>query len=60
MIPADSLSSRSESALISELCEMRKQLWQVIAAGKKVVAALPDKERMILLDAMIEAEGKLK
>lgn len=50
----------SDSLLISELTELRRQLWQVIKAGKQVVKSLPEKERMILLEALIEAEGKLK
>lgn len=50
----------SDAQLISEIADLRRHLWQLIAAGKKVVLELPAKERMILLDAMIEAERFLK
>lgn len=52
-------ASNSHAVLISELTTYRNELRKVIAAGKQVVKALPEKERMILLDAMIEAERKL-
>lgn len=50
----------SEAELITKLAEYQRQLRQVIHAGKLVVKSLPERERMILLEALIEAEGKLK
>lgn len=59
MNPQEVTSSNSHAVLISEIAELRRLLWQVISAGKNVMESLPDRDRMILLDALIEAEKRL-
>lgn len=49
----------SQAVLITELTEMRHQLWMLIAVGKQIAHALPARERAELLSAQVEAERAL-
>lgn len=60
MTPKDVKPLPSSAALLTEVAGLRRQLWQMIAASKKVLWLIPDRERMEFLDALIEAEGKLR
>lgn len=59
MNPPEITGSNSHAVLISEIADLRRLLWQVISAGKNVMESLPDRDKMILLEALIEAEKRL-
>lgn len=52
-------SSNSHAVLISEIAEMRRLLWLMIAVGKQIVHLLPATERTQLLKEMMAAEKHL-
>lgn len=52
-------ASNSHAAMISELADMRRHLWTLIAEVKKIAHHVPNRERVSLLTAATEAERKL-
>lgn len=52
-------ASSSHAVLISEIADLRRELWMVIAVGKQVAHTMPNAERARLLDALMQAERKL-
>jgi len=52
-------ASNSHAVLISELTDLRRHLWTLIAVGKQVAHLLPALKRTELVEAMVKAEDAL-
>ena len=52
-------TAASNTAMITNFAEVRRQLWILIAVVKQVAHTMPAKERDYLLRTAIEAEQKL-
>jgi ribosomal silencing factor RsfS len=57
--PKEVTALNSHAALITEIAELRRHIWTIIAVGKQIAHTMPAKERKYLLDTLLEAERHL-
>jgi ribosomal silencing factor RsfS len=57
--PNEVTASNSHAAMATEIAELRRHMWTIIAVAKQVVHTMPAKERKYLLDTILDAEKHL-